>query len=523
LQGALACAFDGATVYVRRSRRQPLGTQLFEGLRRAIVEGELAAGARLPSTRDLAVAEGVARNTVLRVYAQLLDEGYVVGRHGAGTFVAAELPDEALALTRERIAPRPRHVAGGPVRLSRQGARLATTTPRWAPLGRRPAIDFRYGRPSPDDVPLRAWRRLLAHHARDVSSETLDYGESAGLPELREAIARHVARARAVACTPAQVIVVHGAQQALQLCAQVLVDGGDGVVVEEPGYAGATSVFRAAGARVLRGRVDGDGLDVAALARLARVRVVYVTPSHQFPTGVVMTLPRRLALLAWAERAGAWVVEDDYDSEFRFGGRPVESLQSLDRAGRVIYAGTFSKVLFPALRLGYLVAPEALVAPLTAAKALADTGAPGLEQRVLASFMGSGAFERHLRRARRRNGARRRALLDAVAAHLGERVEVLGANAGLHVMVRLRGVAPAREAAIVSRAAAAGVGVYSPASFYLAPERRPEAALLLGYAGLTPEQIRHGIARLARVLLDAQRARASATMPCSSTSATSSA
>jgi GntR family transcriptional regulator/MocR family aminotransferase len=210
-----------------------------------------------------------------------------------------------------------------------------------------------------------------------------------------------------------------------------------------------------------------------------------------------MTLARRLALLAWAERTSAWIFEDDYDSEFRFGTRPVESLQGLDHDGCVLYAGTFSKVLFPALRLGYLVLPEPLVAPFVAAKGLADTGTAALEQHLLAAFMRGGHFERHLRRSRTRNAARRAALLAAVAEHLGDRAEILGANAGVHVMLRLRGIAAARETAIVAHAAAAGVGVYSPAIFFHAPRRRREAALLLGYASLSPEQIRRGIARLA--------------------------
>jgi GntR family transcriptional regulator/MocR family aminotransferase len=223
-----------------------------------------------------------------------------------------------------------------------------------------------------------------------------------------------------------------------------------------------------------------------------------VTPSHQFPTGVVMTLPRRLALLAWAERTGAWVVEDDYDSEYRYGGRPVESLQGLDRAGRVVYLGTFSKVMFPALRLGYLVLPPALVGPCTTAKALADTGSPGLEQRALADFIAGGHFERYLRRTRARNRERRAALLAAVAKHLGDRVDVAGANAGLHLLLWLRGV-PARETPrIVARAARAGVGVYAPDPFYLG--RPPGAGLVLGYASLDEDAIREGIRRLARSL-----------------------
>ncbi len=243
-------------------------------------------------------------------------------------------------------------------------------------------------------------------------------------------------------------------------------------------------------------------MSAPSAASMRRVRLAYVTPSHQFPTGVIMTLARRLALLDWAERTGAWIFEDDYDSEFRFGVRPVESLQGLDRHERVIYAGTFSKVLFPSLRLGYLVVPEPLVGPFRAAKALADTGTGGLGQRALARFIRDGHFGRHLRRVRARNGQRRAVLVAALDEHVGDQVEVLGANAGLHVMLRLRDVPLARESELIADAERAGVRVYSPAVLYHAPRDRPEAELLLGYASLSLAQIRRGIARLAGVLND---------------------
>jgi GntR family transcriptional regulator/MocR family aminotransferase len=238
---------------------------------------------------------------------------------------------------------------------------------------------------------------------------------------------------------------------------------------------------------------------------MRRVRLAYVTPSHQFPTGVIMTLARRLALLEWAERTGAWIFEDDYDSEFRYGVRPVESLQGLDRHGRVIYAGTFSKVLFPSLRLGYLVVPDALVDAFRAAKALADTGTGGLEQRALARFIRDGHFDRHLRRVRARNGQRRAALVAALHERVGDRVEVLGANAGLHVMLRLHDVPLAAEPELIAEAERAGVRVYSPVRFYAAPRERPEAELLLGYASLSMAQIRRGVARLADVVIATTR------------------
>lgn len=487
-------------MYVRRSRAEPLTTQLYRGIRNAILSGTLAPESRVPSTRDLAASEGVARNTALRVYEQLLSEGYLVQRRGAGTYVAPELPQN-LVTRRSPAAPT---TPPDPPRLSRRGQRLVPLAPTsWAPAGSAVGVDFRYGPTALDDFPRQIWQRQLSRAARETKAPHLDYGAPAGLPELREAISEYLTRSRAVSCRPDQIIVVHGSQQALALTGEVLLDPGDRVLMESPGYPGATLSFWAAGATVVPGAVGPEGLDVRGLAGgLRRVRLAYVTPSHQFPTGVIMTLARRLALLEWAERTGAWIFEDDYDSEFRYGVRPVESLQGLDRHGCVIYAGTFSKVLFPSLRLGYVVVPPALVDPFRAAKALADTGTGGLEQRALARFIHDGHFDRHLRRARARNGERRAALVAALEEHAGDLVEVLGANAGLHVMLRLRDVPIAREPELVAAAESAGVRVYSPALFYPAPRERPEAELLLGYAALSRSQIRRGIARLADVLHD---------------------
>jgi GntR family transcriptional regulator/MocR family aminotransferase len=469
---------------------------VYRGLRAAILRGELAPGARLPSTRALAADEGLSRNTVLRAYDQLLGEGYVVGRHGSATRVAAELPADVAAIARG--AARPRRRCPSVPRLSRYALRLGGERASWAVRERPLPYDFRYGRPSFADFPHATWNRVLARRARAAGARDLDYGDPAGLPTLRVAIADYVARARAVECRPEQVVVVYGSQQGLDLVARLLLDPGDRVVLEEPHYAGARRVFQAAGAHLVAVPVDGEGLCVDAIRPATQMRLACVTPSHQFPTGAVMTLSRRIALLAWAERAGAYVLEDDYDSEYRYAGRPVESLQGLDRSGHVLYLGTFSKVMFPALRLGYLVLPEPLVAPFTAAKALADTGGAGLEQRALADFLNEGHFERHVRRTRARNRVRRAALLAAIAEHLGERAEVAGGGAGLHVLLRLRGMPAAQESALVHRAAAVGVGVYASARCYLG--RPPGAGLLLGHGSLTADEIHAGMRRLARVL-----------------------
>jgi GntR family transcriptional regulator / MocR family aminotransferase len=475
----------------------PLSMQLYRALRGGILRGELAPGARLPSTRALAADAGVSRNTALLAYDQLLAEGYIDGRRGSGTYVTTELPE---AQTAVRSAPRrPYAAASAPPHLSRVGERLAARNLTWAPLPARVPVDFRYGRPAFDEFPHDTWRRLLLRRWRRASERDLDYGPATGLPALREAIADYLRRARAVDAAAEQVVVVNGSQQGLDLCARLLLDAGARVVIEEPHYPGARAVFLAAGVRLLPAAVGADGLDVARLgAAASRARLAYVTPSHQFPTGALMSLARRLALLGWAERGDAYVIEDDYDSEYRYAGRPVESLQGLDQRGRVIYLGTFSKLLFPALRLGYLVVPPPLARVFANAKAMTDTGSATLEQGTLADFIRDGHFERHVRRARARNAARRAVLLDAIATHLGTRVDVRAADAGIHLLLRLPGVSAARLKACIARAEQRGVRVYREAICYLDPP--PAAGLLLGYGGLAEAQIRDGIRQLALAL-----------------------
>jgi GntR family transcriptional regulator/MocR family aminotransferase len=489
-------------MFVKLTGIGTLYQQVYQALREAILTGHLAAGVRLPSTRVLARELGVSRNTVLLAYNQLLAEGYVVGQVGSGTYVAATLPDTSLATVATVTTTRPaREVT--PPRLSRYGQRVRADSPLPPPGALTPhaavRYDFRYGLPEVADFPHEIWRRLLVRCTRGVSPGALHYGPPAGYPPLREAIAAYLQRARAVVCDPEQVVVVNGSQQALDLAARVLLDPGDSVVIEEPHYQGARQVFLAAGARLVTAPVDAEGLDVHTLPpEAATARLAYVTPSHQFPTGAIMSLSRRLALLQWAETTGAYILEDDYDSEYRYAGRPVEAVQGLDRSGRVIYVGTFSKVLFPALRLGYLVLPPPLVQPFTAVKWLTDRHTSTFEQEVLHDFICEGHFERHLRRGRTRNAARRAALLAALQTHLGARVEVTGANAGMHLVVWLRDVAPERLHTVIDHAAQAGVGLYSVTPYYLTPPRR--AGLLLGYAALNADDIDRGIQRLASIL-----------------------
>jgi GntR family transcriptional regulator/MocR family aminotransferase len=475
--------------------------QIYRALRGYILNGRLAGAARVPATRDLALELGVSRNVAIMAYRQLLDEGYLTARMGAGTFVARELPRHLTTVARRRRAAEAR--TPSPVHLSAYARRVREASGgvqfTWEPRRDVLPYDFRYGPPSFTDFPHETWCRVVARRARRVTIRDLDYGPPEGLPELREAIAEYASRARAIACTPEQVLVVNGSQQALDLAARVLVDPGDVVLMEEPHYRGARTVMRAAGAKIETIAVDEHGLRTGDLAdRRTLSRLAIVTPSHQFPTGAVMPLGRRLELLAWARRYGACVFEDDYDSEYRYSGRPIEALAALDDSGCVLYAATFSKVMFPSIRLGYMILPERLVEPLRSVKALMDTGGPTLTQAALVDFIREGHFERHLHRTRTRNSRRRAAMLDAIERHLGARAVVSGINAGLHLMLWLRDLPASRARELQMRAARAGVGVYSVAPFYLNPPK--QVGLLLGYASLPEKQITEGIRRFASVL-----------------------
>ncbi len=476
--------------------------QVYRGVRAEILSGKLAAGARLPSTRTLAADLGISRNVAMLAYDQLLDEGYALARTGSGTIVAPTLPEEWTGMVSPAGAGLGKSRRTEP-RLARSGARaleIARTVPaRWDLRGRRLAYDFRVGRPAFDDFPHGIWCRLLGRRARSAGRDELDYGSPEGRLELRAALAERLRRFRGIETSPRCIVVVNGAQQALDLVTRVLLDPGDRVLIEEPHYLGARWAFAAGGAKLVPARVDDDGMQVPkSLGPRRAPRLAYVTPSHQFPTGVVLPLARRLELLDWAARSGAFIVEDDYDSEYRYAGRPLQALASLDAEGRVLYVGTFSKLMFPALRLGYLVLPESLVEPIVAAKALADTGSSALEQLTLADFIREGHFERHLNRSRGRNGARRAVLLEAIDEHFGERAEVGGAATGLHVLVWLRNRDGQPIASVTRKAQAAGIGIYSVAPYYLRPPRR--TGILLGYGPLSERQIREGIARLAAAL-----------------------
>jgi len=485
---------------IRLDGEGTLQRQLYRALRDAILGGRLPPGSRLPATRALGRDLGLSRNTVLLACERLLAEGYATPRPRAGLFVVDALP------ARPAPAGRPTTLRLGtetprPV-LSAIGRRLAETVApgrvTWSPWPGALPYDFRYGEPSFADLPMETWTRMLGRRARRLSARRLGYQAPGGAAELREALAGYLARARGVVCAPEQIVVVNGSQQAIDLTTRLLVDPGTRVVLEEPHYTGFSACLQAAGAAIEYVPVDEAGLRTDLLARVKRARLACVTPSHQYPAGSVLSLPRRLALLEWAAESGAYVLEDDYDGEFRFDARPIACLQALDRTGRVIYTGTASKLLFPALRIGWVVTPAALTPHFLDTKALADTGTPTLEQLALADFIAGGHLERHARRARNRTAARRVALLEAVDGDLGSRARIRGASAGLHVLLELPGVAARDLSRLRAACRQRGVGVYPATPFYAHPPAHAE--LLLGYAALDETQIREGIRRLRRAL-----------------------
>jgi GntR family transcriptional regulator/MocR family aminotransferase len=468
-----------------------LHQRLYHGLRAAILDGRLPPCAQLPSTRSLASEMRVSRNAVVAAFAQLRDEGYIEGRVGSGTYVSATLPDPAIASWHGCAAMPARRLE---TRLSQHARDVLSLRPLPAPgepQKQRLRYDFRYSQPALEDFPHATWSRLVTRRVRRMSMRSMAYGRAGGFGPLREAVADYLRRARGVHASARQVIIVNGTQQALDLAGRMLIDRGDCVVVEEPCYQSARQVFLGVGARLIPAPVDADGLDVTKLPRGEPVRLAYVTPSHQFPLGSVLPLDRRLQLLRWAEQTGAYVLEDDYDSEFRYETRAIEALQGLDRMGRVLYMGSFSKVMFPSLRIGYLVVPEELVAPAAALKFLTDGATSTFEQEVLAEFIREGYFERHVRRMRVLYAERRRILIDALRQAFGDRLEVAGVDAGLHVVIYLRGLPAGAVPALVARAAQSGVGIYPVAPYYLNPPQR--AGLILGYAALHERDIRAGV------------------------------
>jgi GntR family transcriptional regulator/MocR family aminotransferase len=481
--------------------KQPLHHQLYEQLSQSIRSGHLKPGTRLPSTRALASELGVSRTTTIKAFRDLQTEGYIQMQIGAGTVVAPRLPELFLQTNTDESSTS--QLKQGDKEFNQRAyPRLSQWGTRVAPLSRSSWLattsdlrPFRIGAPALDAIPQQAWARAVNRAVRDANAAQLDYQHPAGHRRLCEELAAYLAVARGVRCTADQVIVVAGAQAGLSLAASVLLDAGDAVWMEDPGYFLAQAVFQAAAATVIPIPIDREGLTVAeGYARCPDARLAYVTPSHQFPLGVTMSHARRRQLLQWAEQADAWIIEDDYDSEYRYTGRPIPSLQGLDESGRVIYVGTFSKVFFPALRLGYIVAPPALVEPLSSAKRVMGFYPPVLEQMAMASFMARGEFTRHIRRMRGLYTERRDELLSYAAQYLGDKLRLERAPSGLHLVGWLPEAADEWE--LAKLADRHGVTVYPLSTFRLGTPSRP--GLVLGFAAFRKAEIEVAVQKLAR-------------------------
>jgi GntR family transcriptional regulator/MocR family aminotransferase len=451
-----------------------LSRQIQRQIRMAIVSGRVRRGDRLPATRDLARRLGVSRNTVALAFEWLVAEGLLSGRRGAGTFV------EGNRTHREQRAP------GAPIRHRTVWDSIALPVAR-------PAFryDFTVGSPDARLFPYDDWRRVLARQIR-AAKLGASYGDPIGHPNLREAIARHLAASRGVTATADDVVVTNGAQHAFDLIARVLIERGDRVAVEDPGYPPPRLLFTSAGARVKPVRVDDEGLDVGALPD--DTRLVYVTPSHQFPLGMPMSYARRVALLDWAERRNAVIIEDDYDSEFRFGGRPLDTLQAIDRTGRVIYTGSFSKSLLPSLRLGFLIAPPSLRSAFAAASYVSSWYPQLPAQLALAALIDDGLLARHVRKMRREYAARHERILATLTRDFADWLEPVPSVTGMHLAAKLR---VRNEASIADRAAASGVGFDRLSNYYV---HRPKPGIVLGYGGIALGDIDEGLRRLRRVM-----------------------
>src|SRR5579862_4505391 len=481
-------------IAIDRRAPMPLYQQIYSGFRSAIVGGNLHPGQRIPSTRLLAVELGVSRFPVLNAYAQLLAEGYFESQVGAGTVISTSIPDQI-----PRVAP---SAVGskvsfqGPRRVARRTSLLPRTEVK---PGQRGSAAFRVGQVAFEQFPRKVWSNLVARNCRNMDAGSTHYRSPMGSEAFRQTIARYLRTARSVRCDASQIMIVNGSQQALEITARVLLNPGDRVWMEEPCYWLARSVFALAGCRLVPVPVDEQGLSVEAGIKLSRkARAAFVTPSHQFPLGVTMSASRRFQLLEWAHNTGSWVIEDDYDSEYRFESLPIASLQGLDDNARVIYIGTFSKVLFPSLRLGYIVIPPDLVERFISVRLIMDIAPPDFFQHVVADFMDEGHFARHLRRMRVLYREQRSALVKCLGEQLGTMVQVLGSEAGLHLPVAMKSSRGMSDVEIAERAACQNLWLWPLSPYYAGKPSR--SGFVLGFGGTRVEEIPPAVNVLRKLL-----------------------
>jgi GntR family transcriptional regulator/MocR family aminotransferase len=476
----------------------PLYRQIYEAIRNAILSGKVHPTTTLPATRLLAKQLGVSRMTVINAYDQLFAEGYLEAKRGAGTFVAAHLPEEFLQTSGFERREHQENPLTRKIKFTDYGMNLAQHSKGILRRhGATALVPFQQGVSAIEEFPFGVWAKIALKWQKKSPLSILGYGDSVGFQPLREAIAAHLASARGVLCETGQIIITNGTQQALDLIGRIFLTKGNDVCLEDPGYLGARDIFAATGARLVPVPVDEEGFDLQTARKLSRkARLAYVTPSHQYPLGVTMSLTRRLNLLEWARERDAFIIEDDYNSEYRYGGRPLASLQGLDRDGRVIYLGTFSKTIFPALRLGYLVVPTDLIEVFAAARALADLHSPSLDQATLAEFIAERHFARHIRRMRGIYEDRQQILVEEARMNLKGMLEVAPAEAGMHLIGWLP---PGIDDRDVSRRAAEANLKIAPVSDYCLNQKL-RGGLLLGYTAFNERQIKLGVKKLARVL-----------------------
>ncbi len=494
-----------AGLQVNSRNAAPLYTQIYTSLRDRILQGKLPAGMRLPSARTLSQSLGVSRNTVTAAFLQLVSEGYCEQRRGNGAFVSSSLPEALLqpavmkkttvaAAERKAVTPAARNSSA--IEISQRGRRYRATQD--TPIETTSQGVFKTGTPALKLFPMDIWQKCLK---APLNSETLGYQDAAGYMPLRKAIAAYLGASRDVYCSPENIIIVNGAQQALHILSLLLMDEGTPVWMEEPGYQLAAQIFRANGARIIPTPVSQRGFEVETALQLdSSAKIAYVTPSHQYPTGAVMPIAQRMELLQWAQQTGGWILEDDYDSEFRYTGHPLPAMQGIDTDGRVIYIGTFSKSMFPSLRMGYIAAPPTLAPICADIKNLLDRSTAIGVQATLAKFINDGYFMQHIRRMRVIYAQRQAALKSALDTHLADLAQIRDVSpAGLHVTVELKNPAPQGYDTAISQKALSQ-GIIAPALSYYYSGAVKQQGFVLGFGNGTPQELENGVQILRKLL-----------------------